>query len=483
MSSVAVLVVAGIAASAGGTQAGTQQAPGELPSQRSETYRTLDDYLHAMSDLASLNPDLVRPLTLPNRTFEGRPVEGIEITTRPEIVRDGKPVFLLLGLHHGREWPSGELTLEWAYDLIARYREGDPRFQRLVEQTRTIIVPVVSPDSFNDSREAGERNATGANGVDSRELRRKNCRIPGLSSGGCPDDMNVGVDVNRNYGGLWSPDEPRDSELYGGRAPFSEPEARNVRHLIKNRAVVTIVSNHTRANEIYRPSLELLKPGPDAQVYKSLVARLAAETGYGTPHHLSDNYGVLEDWSYSATGGFGLTIEIGENDLHPPFAEVVREYTGQSRSARRVGGGGNRAAYLAAQRHTADAKHHGVLRGTAPPGAVLVATRRARVPTRRGLKPRDVLEGPRFVRDRLTVKLDVPPSGSFAFHLNPSVSPVSTLGPRFRRGNDARWTLRCEGADGMVLHVQKVKLLRGHARTLDLTAVCGPRGASSAVGW
>ena len=64
----------------------------------------------------------MRPITLRNKTFEGRPVEGIEIATNP-TARDGRPVFLQMGVHHAREWPSGEHAMEWAYELItgARY--------------------------------------------------------------------------------------------------------------------------------------------------------------------------------------------------------------------------------------------------------------------------------------------------------------------------------------------------------------------------
>ena len=70
-----------------------------------------------MKRLAREHPDLVRPITLNHLTYEGRPVEGIEIATNPNA-RDGRPVFLQLGVHHAREWPSGEHAMEWAYELI-----------------------------------------------------------------------------------------------------------------------------------------------------------------------------------------------------------------------------------------------------------------------------------------------------------------------------------------------------------------------------
>ena len=141
-----------------------------------------------MKRLAREHPDLVKPITLNHTTYEGRPVEGIEITTNPNA-RDGKPVFLQMGAHHAREWPSAEHAMEWAYELVLGYRRGDARVRRLVETTRTIVVPVVNVDGFNASREAGELQGGGDGRGGSaddetvnilthpNEYRRKNCRL------------------------------------------------------------------------------------------------------------------------------------------------------------------------------------------------------------------------------------------------------------------------------------------------------------------
>jgi hypothetical protein len=201
-------------------------ASSEFPSGQN-TYRRLFDYGEDMKRLAREHPDLVRPITLSHETFEGRPVEGIEIATNPNA-RDGRPVFLQMGLHHAREWPSGEHAMEWAYELILGYRRGDARVRRLVETTRTIVVPVVNPDGFNASREAGQLYLNG-DGADTdldgsgdisdeefilaaaahpNEYRRKNCRLPGdPPAGSCAQPstgiFEGGVDPNRNYGAFW----------------------------------------------------------------------------------------------------------------------------------------------------------------------------------------------------------------------------------------------------------------------------------------
>ena len=48
------------------------------------------------------------------QTLEGRRVHGIEIATNPNDLGDGKPIFLNMGVHHAREWPSSEHAMEWA---------------------------------------------------------------------------------------------------------------------------------------------------------------------------------------------------------------------------------------------------------------------------------------------------------------------------------------------------------------------------------
>ncbi len=67
-----------------------------MPSGRTN-YRRLPDYSADLKRLAENNPGLVRPITLPYLTLEGRPVEGVEITSNPPARRqagvpaDGPP--------------------------------------------------------------------------------------------------------------------------------------------------------------------------------------------------------------------------------------------------------------------------------------------------------------------------------------------------------------------------------------------------------
>ena len=301
-----------------------------LPGGARTTYRRLADYSAEMKALALANPDLVTPFTLGHNTWLGRPVEGLEITANPNA-RDGKPVFLMLGLHHAREWPSGELTLEFAYDLVKSYRADTGSTRSLLAHARVIVVPVVNPDGFNFSREAGQANghAGGTTGFDpsNAEDHRKNCRTSCVVGGG--------VDPNRNYGDRWGGEGGTDSptaETYRGPAPFSEPETQNIRELISGQQVVTMVTNHTFANDILRqPGAQDDFPTPDEPLYKSLGDQMAGEAGYASivSYQLyapNDHVGTTDGWSYFTTGGLGFVIEAMPNAFHPPYAQVVQHY-------------------------------------------------------------------------------------------------------------------------------------------------------------
>ncbi|MBA2580486.1 MAG: zinc carboxypeptidase [Thermoleophilaceae bacterium] len=407
-----------------------------LPSGRT-TYRRLFEYESDLKQLVAERPDLVKPITLRNRTWEGRRVMGVEITREPGA-SDGKPVFLQLGAHHAREWPSSEHALEWAFQLVRGY-DDDERTRRLVDATRTIVVPIVNPDGFNLSREAGEVNGAGggragnepqniATWLATGEYKRKNCRDGNSDRALCTGAATgLGTDPNRNYAGFWGgpgAGTTLTDETYRGPAPFSEPETRNVREFVSRRQVTTLISNHTFSNLVLRPpGLASEGPPPDEdRGYKALGDAMAAANGYASQYgyQLYDTTGSTDDWSYYATGGFGYTFEVGPSNFHPPFADVVAEWEGTSTAA----AGGNRGAYYLAQESTADPARHSLLAGRAPAGATLRLRKSFLTETSPVVDELGREGERRSVRDTLDSTLLVGRDGAFSWHVNPSTRPI-----------------------------------------------------------
>jgi zinc carboxypeptidase len=414
-----------------------------LPSGRT-TYRRLADYEDDMKKLVRENPKLVRPFTLPFKTYEGRTVSGIEIT-EDVGVRDGKPRFYDMGLHHAREWPSGEHTIEWAFELVKGYKSRDARTRRLVRSTRTLFVPVVNPDGFNASREAGElQGAGGGRGGDEtmetanvashpNEYRRKNCRFIDDSQGGSCVQPSAGlaepgVDPNRNYGALWGgPGASSDptAQDYRGPGPFSEPETQNMRYLLSKHQATMGISNHTFSNLVLRPpGVQTQGLVIDEKDLKAVGDAMARQNGYLSQFgfQLYDTTGTTDDWSYLITGGYAYTFEIGPKNFHPPFAEMVAEWEGTTAAAK--GGKGNREAYYIAQETTANPSKHSVLTGRAPDGAVLRLKRTLPTPTSPIIGADGVEGAVRNFTDTINTTMVVPRSGRYTYHLNPSTRPL-----------------------------------------------------------
>ena len=459
-----------------------------LPSGRDE-YRRLADFEADMKALVRARPDLAKPIVLPNRSLEGRLIHGVEITQNVNAP-DGKPVFFQMGVHHAREWPSAEMPMEFATELVRSYGK-DARITNLVNRTRTIVVPVINPDGYNLSREEemttqplGSADPYGAalsnllldpTGIYQTDgplgtnaplvnqvvtnpghtaailadaqlgnfaYKRRNCRIeqnkrPAPGACALSENRTLGTDPNRNYGGFWGgPGASADPgvDTFRGSAPFSEPEVQNVRRVVSTRQVTTLITNHTFSNLVLRPpGVAAEGKSPDEVVYKALGDAMGKANGYASQYgyELYDTTGTTEDWSYYASGGLGFTFEIGPNEFHPPYEQVVAEYEGNPSTPvdrepfGRDKAGGNREAYLLAMESTANSARHAVLTGNAPAGATLEVTRAGTSLTSPVIREDDTLAPPITINDVMRSSTRVPASGRFEWHINPSTRPYA----------------------------------------------------------
>jgi len=461
-----------------------------LPSGNT-AYRTLDEYNADMLALVKRYPKLAKSVTAPYRSVDGKQVFGIEIGSDVTRAPSGRPTFFIMGAHHAREWPSGENTMEFAVDLLTSYGK-DKRITGLLDRARVLVVPIVNVDGFDLSRTDGELldlrafneyDPTGLLSVGAtpgQAYRRKNCRIDFLDvpDSTCalqlttPAGFGVGVDLNRNYAGFWGGPgaaaqvpNPANVEAgfldptYRGTAPFSEPETQNIRDLTASRQVTMLITNHTSGDLILRPNgvnPKTVGPGnqpvgdaPDEKGLKELGARMAAQNGYSNQHgwELYDTTGTTEDWSYNTTSGYGYTFEIGPDEFHPPFEDVVGQYLGAGKYA----GKGNREAYLIALEHAVSTKYNGVLTGRARPGAVVRLTKTFKTPTWDGTYD-----------DAISSFVKVPRSGSFSWIVNPSTRPLVD-----KAGGRESYTMTCS-IGGTVRLTQKVFIARGQSKALNL---------------
>lgn len=441
-----------------------------LPTGRT-AYRTYDDYQQELKQIVADHGDIARPLVI-GKSFQGREIQGIEISDNVSASDDGKPTYFVMGVHHAREWPSGETAMEFAH-LLADGYAGDAEISDLLKKERVVIVPLVNPDGFFTSRGTAEdgfmpdpADSTGAPEGDTVEgvgvpfggnlaYRRKNCDGPVPSFGGSERDYPCyyqwGVDPNRNYGEGWggpgaSPDP--NTQVYRGDGQWSEPETQAIHKYSQEHPVTAMITMHTVAALVLRPpGLHAAGKAPDEDMLKALGDKMADYTGYTSQYgfELYDTSGTTEDWNYAAAGSLGYTIEIGplNGPFHGPYEEgVVDQWVGpkvnpDDTDPNAPRKGGMRAALLAAAHAAADDASHSVLEGTAPAGRVLrvkktfdtksghVCTlaqgyvRAGTIPPADCIAPGDQKSAP----DKLEYTTVVPASGQFNWHITQSTRP------------------------------------------------------------
>jgi hypothetical protein len=393
-------------------------------------------------------------------------------------------VFAVMGLHHAREWPSGEMPMEFALDLADGYGK-DARITSLLDRVRVVALPVINPDGFNVSRTSGETpfdddpNATLPLIVaDSAAYKRKNCR-PAAGSESTPCITRPafqGVDLNRNYGAYWggvgSSSDPT-AQNHRGPAPYSEPESEAVHRLSSTRSIVTIITHHTFTDEgewLRQPGFCLKESSPcpipsspqneaptgdqivpDEAGMKALGVAMGDATGWfsNAGWVIGEITGATEDWNYFAQGAYGYTPEQKGPNFHPDFeTSVVREYVGTGPR------GGVREALMRAGEQAANPSFHSVLLGVAPAGRVLRLRKSFTTVTSQA----DV-----SVQDKLDFAVTVPDSGFYNWHVNQSTRPLSTAAEAY--------TLTCETAGGQVIETRAVSIARGETQAIDLP--CG----------
>src|SRR4051812_41957901 len=480
-------------------------APSALPSGRT-TYRTYTDIQSDLKKLASGNPSLVRPITLPKKSFQGRDIQGIEITHDVSANDDGKPAFFLMGVHHAREWPSAEIPVEMALYLTQNYGK-DARVTRLLNRVRIYVVPVINPDGYIASRGATDpADLSGDPGMapslaesvappgGSLAYRRKNC--DGASPNpATPCGLQYGVDPNRNYGQNWggpgAGTSPGDQD-YRGTGMWSEPETQAVHEFSRDHDITTLVTMHNFASLVLRPpGVHDAGLAPDEDALKKLGDEMARDTGYTSEYsyQLYDTSGTAEDWNYAAAGTYGYTIEMGPSsdkggNFHVAYKRaVVNQWTGAETF--RGKGKGLRDALLLAGEAAANRSEFSTLAGTAPPGSILRLRKDFRTYSAKEICSAETTgvdcAGPgavlpqRSQPDHLDYRTVVPPSGRFRWIVTPSTRPFV-----LKSGRRERWNLTCLNPVSHEVQARRgVEIDRG--QRLDVNLICGgkPLGLSS----
>ncbi|MGH2690966.1 MAG: M14 family zinc carboxypeptidase [Actinomycetota bacterium] len=387
------------------------------PGERTD-YRRLVDFETDMSTLVQQHPDKAKLLTLPNATLEGRPVHGLEIAANVSR-RDGRPVFYMDGMHHAREWPAAEMPIMWAYDLLESYGT-DTRITALMDTARFVVVPLQNPDGFHHSRESLVQNSnTGTvppGGIEGywRKNRRSvtGVTIPMIQKN--PDAY--GIDPNRNYAHNWGGPGASSSnfdQTSRGSAAFSEPESRNVAHVLSTYQVTALESSHTAGNLVLRPWGYTYDDPPDDELLRTLGDECGVITGYKSQKsiQLYITTGTTVDYGYGSFASLAFSFEHSGTGFHPAYASAVPQMYAKCRPA-----------FLLLAEAAANPAYHGVITGRAVDGSgapIPSAEIRLHKEFATPLWPNAGPDYPEVIDTSMVTNED----GIFEYHTNPSTRP------------------------------------------------------------
>lgn len=467
----AVAAIACIAPAVPAQGRGGQQGPppvtsSPLPDGR-VTYRTLPEVYSELHRIAEANPKTVRLFELPHKSLLGQTIYGIEITHNVNE-SSGKPVFVMTGLHHAREWPTVELTMEFIYDILKNDGK-DPQFTGLLDSVRFIAVPVVNVDGYVMTRSYTIEN------------KRRNCRvkageIPTFEECGNPGNARAGVDLNRNYGAFWGGSGANvnpNGDSHRGAAPFSEPEIQDMHELLESNQVVVALSNHTPDAKVLRAPSAIEEPVPaDVVPYDSLAQLLGGDLKWDAgpwPKIYYTASGTMEEQAYYEAGTLAFTFENtpgqqGVAHFHPAYSFVVDQYFGTGAYP----GSSSRAGFIRLFEAAANPRLHSVLEVKAPSGATLTIHKSFTMETSPLLNsdsPTDSTRGaPIKFTQELSSSLAVPKgTDHVTWHVNPSMRPSQHAQEFIREA----WTVTCS-LNGRSQSVDVV-IARGESKPVDLS--------------
>lgn len=209
-------------------------------------YRTVAQIDSITGILATWFPSYFTRIRLPEPSVLGRPVYALRLRAGRGAERRG---VLLVGGTHARELMNPDAILELAVDLFVSHRNGSDivyggkrwpaaDIKLILETLDLWLVPCMNPDGRIHSMTV-------------EKMWRKNRRDN-------PGTTCDGVDLNRNFDVVWGVTQGSTScspcsEVYVGPSAFSEPETRNIKHLLDTRRIDCFADVHSFSELILWP--------------------------------------------------------------------------------------------------------------------------------------------------------------------------------------------------------------------------------------
>jgi murein tripeptide amidase MpaA len=290
----------------------------DIPMKSPSFIRDYNQIISKMIELEKKYPDKVK-LEYLGKTFEGRDIVVMRISKNINEEEGKKKSILITGLHHAREWATGEAALNIAEKLL---ESNDPELNKYLDNLDIYILPVVNPDGYEYSLKQD------------RWWRKNRTKF----------EKGIGVDLNRNYFTPKDPTlyrQPNDkpdstwddygasdsvySDTYRGPYGNSEIEIKAITKLVNSKQIDTVIDIHSYSNAILYPWGHTTKPTQWDTIYKEVGQEMAKAVSnkYYVEQSVSmyPTTGSSEDYHH-VEGRFNYTLEIG-NSFYPKSKEEL----------------------------------------------------------------------------------------------------------------------------------------------------------------
>ena len=253
----------------------------------------------------------------------GRPIYSL-------VIGSGQRKVLFTAAHHGNEWITALVLLQFAQELAKAIGEDGKLFGipgSLFDRYGTVyLVPMVDPD--------GVDLVTGAVGPGTDQYEKARSLAENYPDIPFPEGWKanlLGVDLNLQYPAGWlrareikfsqgyTRPGPRD---YVGRAPLSQRETRALANYTEAVDPALVLAYHSQGKEIYWQFDDIFVPG--ARELGEEFARLSGYTLADTPYNSS--FAGFKDWFIQEYRRPGFTVEVGEGTNPLPLSQLPEIY-------------------------------------------------------------------------------------------------------------------------------------------------------------
>ena len=240
----------------------------------------------------------------------------------------GNKNVIYIGGHHGMEWITSALLIQFINDYCENYRNGSRTFDistRVLFETRRMhIIPMLNPDGIDYC----------IHGVNEKNILKDRLVKMNKNSYDFSNwQANArGIDLNHNYSVGFSEYKKIEKELglynganskYSGEFPESEPETKALCNFVRYIKPELAITLHTQGEEIYYTSGE--HSATNSIPILKTISRL---TGYQISMPAGTaKYGGFTEWFIDEFDKPSFTIECGKGKNPLPINQLDAIYS------------------------------------------------------------------------------------------------------------------------------------------------------------